>query len=385
MMNVLWLAPHPVPNNSNMHPAPWITSLADELTSAGVNITILTTSSKITKPIEEFEYSKYKLIVVKVPKGILNLISFYKLSVSILGNYISEIVNKFDLVHVHGTEFQYASSIRNYNLDIPVIISIQGILTEYKNFLNVKSFQQYIYWSIGSLYERKDVSYFRNFMCRTQWDKAFVKKYNSHSHIFSIWELLRDEFFDAKYNPGEDILFSGGANLLKGLKDCLKTFNAFAAIHNCKLHIMGGCGWETIVSYKTKFSLDNINSENVILHGLLDAKNIVNLYNKCFCLYHPSLIDNSPNTICEAQVAGLPVIANNVGGVSSLIKHMETGILINKGESNLNALLKLKSSPDLCKYISENSRKESAIRHNKKIIVNETITAYKKLILKDKP
>lgn len=35
---------------------------------------------------------------------------------------------------------------------------------------------------------------------------------------------------------------------------------------------------------------------------------------------HPSYIDNSPNSLCKAQILGVPVISCNVGGISSLIE-----------------------------------------------------------------
>ena len=43
---------------------------------------------------------------------------------------------------------------------------------------------------------------------------------------------------------------------------------------------------------------------------------------------HPSFIDNSPNSVCEAQVLGVPVVATNVGGVSSLFSPDKAGCLV---------------------------------------------------------
>ena len=45
-------------------------------------------------------------------------------------------------------------------------------------------------------------------------------------------------------------------------------------------------------------------------------------------LIHPSHIDNSPNSVGEAMASGLPFVASNVGGISSMIEHAVNGILV---------------------------------------------------------
>jgi L-malate glycosyltransferase len=46
----------------------------------------------------------------------------------------------------------------------------------------------------------------------------------------------------------------------------------------------------------------------------------------------PSLIEGLPGVILEAFYNKLPVIANNVGGISEVVKNHETGWLVNKGD-----------------------------------------------------
>ena len=53
--------------------------------------------------------------------------------------------------------------------------------------------------------------------------------------------------------------------------------------------------------------------------GFKNEQELKNLISTSDLFIHPSYIDNSPNSICEAQILGLPVIACNVGGISSII------------------------------------------------------------------
>ena len=48
----------------------------------------------------------------------------------------------------------------------------------------------------------------------------------------------------------------------------------------------------------------------------------------CTAYVHPSYIDNSPNSVCEAQVLGVPVVATDVGGVPSIVENGKTGWLV---------------------------------------------------------
>jgi len=46
---------------------------------------------------------------------------------------------------------------------------------------------------------------------------------------------------------------------------------------------------------------------------------------------HPSLRDPLPTAVAEAMAAGLPVVASEVGGISEMIEHGKTGLLVRAG------------------------------------------------------
>jgi glycosyltransferase involved in cell wall biosynthesis len=197
------------------------------------------------------------------------------------------------------------------------------------------------------------------------------------------WEILRPEFFDYTHPfTGNDILFMGGDNPLKALEHGLKVFDRLRAqVDNIRLHIVGSTNPATVARIRSAAGLSHIRDTDIVLHGSIDAREIGEVYRECFCLYHPSLIDNSPNSVCEAQVAGLPVIATRVGGLSSLISDGLTGLLVEKQDlaSHVDALQRLYGNRSLQQKLSANARILARQRHDRVTILNDTLHAYEKI------
>ena len=387
-MNILWIAPYPI--KPGQHPAPWILMLAREIAAAGHQLTILTPSSK-TNELQKINTAYgYAVIVLPYQGGLMHLLTLFNTQIRAVEKYLKETREAYDIIHVHGTELQYASSLAGLNDRIPYIISIQGIMSLYKKELTKKLSRRYLYWTLNSFYEKKEIRHSRHFFCRTDWDQQFVKDNNDHADINVCWEILRPEFFEYAHPfTGNDILFMGGDNPLKALEHCLKVYNSLkgrmsrpgqrAAI---RLHIIGATRVTSVDHIRSAAGLTNIGTRDILLHGSLDATGIREVYKECFCLYHPSLIDNSPNSVCEAQVAGLPVIATRVGGVPSLIIDGITGLLVEKNDvdGHVRALESLYENRRLQQQLSKNARLIARERHDRKTILDNTLHTYEKLV-----
>ena len=96
---------------------------------------------------------------------------------------------------------------------------------------------------------------------------------------------------------------------------------------------------------------------------------------------HTAYIDNSPNSICEAQLLGIPIIATYVGGIPSLIENQKDGLLIpaNDPYSLAFEIIKLFGDEFRQKKYSLNSKLKALKRHNPDIILNDLIKVYTEL------
>ena len=97
----------------------------------------------------------------------------------------------------------------------------------------------------------------------------------------------------------------------------------------------------------------------------------------------PSIADNLPSVIAEAQLAGTPVLATEVGGIPDLISDGETGFLCSPTpESIAAALIRFISSSNIEKIVS-NAKNTAAERHSPEKIVSEHLRIYRTLHAKN--
>jgi len=79
------------------------------------------------------------------------------------------------------------------------------------------------------------------------------------------------------------------------------------------------------------------------------------------CFVMPSLQEGLGLSVMEAQAAGLPVIASRVGGIPSLIRDGETGILVPPGDVRhlARAIRRVLTDADLARRLGEQARHEA--------------------------
>jgi glycosyltransferase involved in cell wall biosynthesis len=376
-MKVLWIAPIKHPKASG-HPAPWVEQLAIRL-GAHVDLTILALSPEAKKKIEVFNLDNAKKIFLKSLRPKLDVLSFKLIKIWLLKRWLKQKADNYDIIHIHGNEHQFEVACRD--IDIPKLISIQGIISEYLKHYKPSGFQL-AGWLLSRWYELRNYNTINYYSCRTHWDQSIVKQYNPKAKIFEIWEMIRSEFFIEDTLPkGDNVLFIGGTQKIKGFDIALQSFALVKDKLKGKLLIGGNVSTKKLVKIIQDQNLNIHLERDIEILGFLDANGIIKAAKRSFCFLHPTLIDNSPNSVCEAQVLGLPVIAADVGGVSSLIEHGKTGLLTDHNPAFIaDQMLKLYEDHGLWSKISAQSRTIARVRHDPDQIVEETIKMYQQII-----
>lgn len=101
-------------------------------------------------------------------------------------------------------------------------------------------------------------------------------------------------------------------------------------------------------------------------------------HNAADVLFDPTLFDNLPCIIQEAMSCGTPVIASNVGGISDLVQHMETGYLChpNSPREFADGISFLLTDQRTWTCLSQNARQKAVNEYDDQIIYERMIIIY---------
>jgi len=114
-----------------------------------------------------------------------------------------------------------------------------------------------------------------------------------------------------------------------------------------------------------------------------NRQDIPQLLNKADCLVLSTVTQEAfGRVIIEAQAAGVPVVATKVGGVTEIIEHEKTGLLVMPKdiEAMSNAVLRILNDPRLSAGLVIEARKKIEARYTLNHMFDATISAYKELM-----
>ena len=384
-MNVLWIAPYPV--NPNAHAAAWITSLAKAMTSeTDINLTVLTISAYQSEKEIAITRDGISIKSLKDASDRGNFLLLFAPRILRIRRWLKQNEKRFDLIHIHGTEYLFHIAAKG--LQTPSVVSIQGLLYLYHKALPDDFSKRKLTWMVNGALESIGIKQSRNFICRTSWDTTAIRMLNPTAKIYSAWEMIREEFYtehNYNFSSATNILFMGGTSHFKGIAEALEVVSRLQNAHQITMTVIGGGTEQELCEIAKRRHLTNLKVGQNFFHlGNKNALEICELMSKSFCLLHPSYIDNSPNSVCEAQVFGLPVVASNVGGVSSLIENEETGLLtkleVEDIYTNVHTLL---INRELSKKITRLAQEKARERHAKDTVIASYKDIYKHLLTSD--
>ncbi len=366
---------------------PWMTALAANLVAQeGLTITVVSYNTSIDHD-EEVLRDGVRYIYLKVPDDKWDLLTGYKRRIKRVSDYLRDTAGSapgiFDLLHIHGTEQQYP--VMAADLKLPKVVSAQGFVTEYYRYLPNRPDYRHASWAVASYYEKRYAPTVRHYIGRTHWDKAIIHKLHPAAIIHHNWELMRPVFYQPiNSSDGQApnaILFVGGLQDIKGIREALKALSLLRERWPLRLIVTGHGDKAALLNLIEVLGLTTIPEDAVEHRGMLNGEQLWAAYSDAFCLLHPSYIDNSPNSVCEAQLAGLPVVASDVGGVSSLVEDGQTGLLTSLTPADIAlAVGRLWEDTSLRQSLATEARAISLKRFDAQHITHQTRTIYEAVL-----
>ncbi|MBQ8361081.1 MAG: glycosyltransferase [Bacteroidaceae bacterium] len=311
---------------------------------------------------------------------------------------------KPDVIQVFGSEQPFGLIASETN--IPVVLHIQGILNPYLNaflppFISLKdyywqslnpinalkNYNRICLWQRNCFREREIFKRVKYYIGRTEWDRMIVEAYTlRQSKYYYGSEILRAAFYKDEIRdiPQKLTISTTISNpTYKGFDFILKTADFLKNEMGLEFD------WKVYGNINPRFMEKKFRIKtsevNIHLKGVASAEEIKESLLRSTVYVHPSYIDNSPNSICEAQLQGIPVIACNVGGVSSLIEHEKTGILVPANDPTLAAshIYSLYSDRNKNIRLGQKAKEIASARHNRGRIVNGLMNTYLQILKKD--
>lgn len=270
---------------------------------------------------------------------------------------------KPDLVHIHGTEYSHGHAYMKACGSENVVISIQGLTSAlfFYYYYGMKKWDIYRNLTVRDIlrgtiltgqksfkkrgeFEKEMISMCKHIIGRTSWDRARTWTVNPDAKYHFCNETLRQEFYDSSqwdYSKCKkhSIFLSQAGYPIKGLHQVLKAMPLI--LRHYSDTIIRIAGHDITKQKGSMFDKIKITGyglyikrlikkyglqEKVIFTGNLNAAEMKREYLSSNVFICPSTIENSPNSLGEAQILGVPCIASYVGGTADMMKGNEENL-----------------------------------------------------------
>lgn len=265
-----------------------------------------------------------------------------------------------DVVHIWGTEYAHTLAMVNAaekaGLLDKTVISIQGLCSIYaghyaegvpdavrKEFTfrdavrQDNILQQQKKFALRGENEIAALKKARHVIGRTDWDKACTARINPKAKYHFCNETLREPFYEGQWHyencRKHRIFASSCAYPVKGFHYLLEAFgevvkyypDATLAVPGKSFLKMEKLRRTSYQKYLAKLAEDMGIADKIEFLGSLSAGEMKAQYLSANVFVLPSTIENSPNSLGEAMLLGVPCVSADVGGVTNLMAHNEEG------------------------------------------------------------
>lgn len=274
---------------------------------------------------------------------------------------------KPDILHIFGTEFPHgliAAQVFNnpektlvgiqglchliaedYMADIP--LNVQKSVT-FRDWIRKDSVQdQKEKFTVRGEREKELIRLAKNITGRTAFDEKTTFNINPARIYYSMNETMRGVFYDGRWD-GEvfekhSVFLGQGDYPIKGMHFLLMAAGTLLSKYPDLMIYIAGNSIIDVNSFKDRIKtpaygkyLRKLIKQNhleghVKALGNLSPQKMKEQYLKSGVYVCPSYIENSPNTIAEAMLLGVPVVCSDAGGITSIISDGE-GFIFKRGD-----------------------------------------------------
>lgn len=285
--------------------------------------------------------------------------------------YLPEVESQFrqelkayqpDVIHIWGTEYAHTLAMVNAAeqeaMVNRVVVSIQGLCSIYaghyaegvpQSVIRGKTLRDLLRqddiprqqkkFALRGKLEVQALRKVSHVIGRTVWDKACTNQINPQAAYHFCNETLRMAFFDHQWDFSSctryNIFASSCVYPVKGFHYLLEAFAEVVKAYPDATLSVPGKSYLTVSplrcssyqKYLAKLTRQYGLEDKIEFLGSLSAEGMKDAYLKANVFVLPSTIENSPNSLGEAMLLGVPCVAADVGGVTTMMTHETEGFV----------------------------------------------------------
>ena len=342
--------------------------------------------------------------------------------------YVPELEEKFreeirtfqpDVIHSWGVEYHHALAMVNAaeaEGKLPhMVASIQGLCrflaehytdgipqkvcrsTTFRDFLRKDNIlQQQEKFVLRGQLETRALEKLRHVIGRTDWDHDCALSVNPDITYHFCNETLRENFYEGQWEYSKcqkhNVFASSCSYPIKGFHYLLEAFAQVAKIYpDAALSVTGrsflasdfkgklrqGSYEKYLAKLAGKYGLE----EKLIFLGDLSAADMKQAFLNANVFALTSTLENSPNSLGEAMLLGVPSVAADVGGVRNLMSHETEGLVYSSGDVDalVENILRLFAMEEKASAMGEAARSHAGKTHDPEKNLRELMKIYEKI------
>lgn len=332
---------------------------------------------------------------------------------------VQKVLSEFapDILHVEGAEMRHARRFLS-TWTGPRLLSMQGVLNGYANyelgFLPIVSmlnplrprimltalallFQRQWQFVPRLASERAAMRSADHIMGRTLWDQAQAKALSPDARYHHCARILRDVFYTSAWAGADcerfSIFIGNGAASRKGAHIAVQALaHLLKDFPEATLHIAGqdprSLPWKSLkrhVGYPV-YLLDLIRKlgveDNVRFTGVLNAQQMADHMGRSHVCLMASIIENSPNTLGESMILGVPTVSAYAGGAPSMARDEVEALFYRPDDPAMLAfqIRRIFEDPALAERLSQAARARALETHDPERNLAHLIAAYETIM-----
>lgn len=365
-MRVLWICNRAIPavskhlNIKSDNKEGWLAGLSEKMLSNKKDNIVLGICFPV--PLEQAEYKgEYEVTAY----GFYEDPVHFEIYDERLEERFAKIYDDFkpDVIHIFGTEYGHTlAACRAATDKSRILIGIQGLCSVYSKhyfdglpdeIINSYTLRDFLKkdniaaqknkFEIRGNHEIEALSLAGNITGRTDWDRHYSSEFSPNAKYHFMNETLRTNFYGGRWKFEDcekySIFVSQGDYPIKGLHLLLEAMpDILKKYPDTKVYVSGnkvtgedGLKKRILIGsygkYLRKLIKRNGLEDKVEFLGSLNAEKMKERYLRSNMYLSPSVMENSPNSVGEAMLLGVPIVSSDVGGVKNLIENGTEGFI----------------------------------------------------------